>query len=155
MPGAGAAGTPAAGEQSFIDLEGDVFDLGGADEENLMALADEFRDIAKIKGQVYLAGQCLTGDLAMIDVYLTDQNDKQTILNHMKKHVPPLDGRFGFLPAPPPEPYLEVTPGTTGYEPVGGAPAGAGTEPEAPLAGGEEVPPDIMAQLQGMMGGGM
>jgi len=87
----------------------------------LEALAEAFRNIKKIKGQVFLCGLAATGDISagIIEVYLTDPADKATI-NNAWANDPDLkqlhaDGALHFYDVPPKSgDALEVTPGTDG-----------------------------------------
>ena len=88
---------------------------------DLHALAEAFRNIKKIKGQVFLCGLAASGDISagIIEVYLTDPSDKATI-NNAWANDPDLkqlhaDGALHFYDVPPKSgDALEVTPGTDG-----------------------------------------
>ncbi len=144
------------------------------------AVIDEFRDVYGIPSSntVYLAGPVLQGNLSgpgSCEVYLSDMNDKATIVNHMKKDGPEIYGTMEFYSGEPPEgiAYVNVGPGSNGYETEGatedelppdmGGPPPPGMMPEGMPPGGNapagaapgmgNLPPEMMAQVQAMMGG--
>jgi hypothetical protein len=121
---------------------------GGAD--ILPAVADFFRSIPKLKGQVFLLGGILNGDISTgIEVYITDPNDKATIVNALKKDIPglmPPDGPgVVFWTEPRSGKMLEVTPGTSGYTPQG-------DESPTKMQAQQEMG-DMAGPVPGMMGG--
>jgi len=134
------------------------------------AVVDEFRDIAAIPqgNTVFLTGPVLQGVLAphSCEVYLSDMNDKATVVNHMKKSAPEIHGNMDFYQGMPPAdlPSIDVSPGSEGYDlsAPGENPADSlGTPPGAsgPSAGGPDMasmmgnlPPEMASQVGGMMG---
>jgi len=164
----GAGPSPAETPASFMASSGALSAV-------TRAVIDEFRDISAIPSgnKVYLAGPVLGGKLGpgSCEVYLSDMNDKATIVNHMKENAEEIYGTMDFYEGEPPSniPYVEVGPGSKGYEIAGEAedvqgemmaPEGAalggmgmGAPPGGPPGMGN-LPPDMIQQLQGMMGGG-
>uniref|UniRef100_A0A6M3KD55 Putative portal protein n=1 Tax=viral metagenome TaxID=1070528 RepID=A0A6M3KD55_9ZZZZ len=113
--------------------------------------ADLLRSIPNIKGQVYLMGDFLTpsdygeGQSPTMTIGLTDMIDKQTIINFVQKQVPEMYGAMEFVKVTEPEPpFLDVSPGTNGYEIRGGVEA---QTPEGQPPEGGEIPPEMMAAL--------
>lgn len=131
-------------------------------------VVDEFRDVDIPAGDtVMLMGPVLQGSLGpqACEVYLSEMNNKATIVNHMTKSLPEVVGEgkdgIAFFRGTPPEGsiYIDVSPGTKGYELVGGDPgtpfeagaAGPMAEPGAAMAG---LPPEMAGMMGSMMGGG-
>lgn len=121
---------------------------GGIDPRVAQA-ADLLRSIPpeRISGRVFIVGDYLNqeyldqtsgvGSAPKIGIALTDLNDKVKILQDLKKGpVPELVGNIqwaGRVTDVPDEPYLEVTPGSDGYDIQG---AEVATPPEGGLLGG-------------------
>jgi hypothetical protein len=111
-----------------------------APDESLNAICTIFRSIKKIKGQVYLCGFAAQGDLSKgIEIYLTDPNDKATIVNFFDsdpklKQISDDEGLI-FHPDPPTGDVIEVTPGTTDNTPTQ-LNAGPAAETPGPAGGG-------------------
>ena len=133
------------------------------------AVVDEFRDVNIPMGDhVYLMGPILQGNIGPMscEVYLSDMNDKATIVNHMTKDMPELVGEgkdgIAFYSGKPPEgsQYIDVSPGSKGYELVtpGGQGAGQESMPEMPGtdigAMTQGLPPEMAGMMGSMMGGG-
>jgi len=133
-------------------------------------VVDEFRDVYLPGGsRVYLMGPVLQGNVGphACEVYLSDMNDKATIVNHMKKNLPEIVGQndgIDFFAGEPPEGsvYIDVSPGTEGYE-LKGLEGPEGMPPETlpqpgsdmgPSGAGAGLPPDIAGMLTSTMGGG-
>jgi hypothetical protein len=125
------AGTgPEAPEITPEELAGGAMG-GGAPQAGgnqlLTMVANFFRGIKKVKGRVFLVGAILNDpeniDYTGLEVYLTDTRDKQTILNAVRNNIPELHGNVQFYTGVPKGEYLEVTPGTEGYDVTGGSPA--------------------------------
>lgn len=181
MPGGGAPTTPGAppapGMESMIG--GGMEGMGMPAPEEMAAPAqlpsvtrvviDEFRDINIPMGNhVYLMGPVLSGSIGPMacEVYLSDMNDKATIVNHMSKDMPELVGEgkdgIAFYSGKPPEgsQYVDVSPGSKGYEIVGSTPEGEPGLSNPMEAGGdigamtEGMPPEMAGMLGSMMGGG-
>jgi len=108
------------------------------------------RAIPRIKGRVFLVGDFLDeqyleeasgeGSAPVVELALTDMNDKATILNAVKARVPEVHGNMTFnkVVDEPDEPFIEVTPGTTGTE-----------IQNAELGGESAIPEDIVGEEQG------
>ena len=138
------------------------------------AVIDEFRDVESVPSgnHILLAGPVLSGKLGpgSCEVYLSDMNDKATIVNHMRESAEEIHGTMEFYEGEPPAniPYVDVSPGSSGYEVTGEAeavsgemmppelqaagPMGAGAPPAAG-AGMGNLPPEMAAQVSQMMGG--
>ena len=111
------------------------------------AAVDEFRDIAKIPHghKILVGGPVITDDRLgpdSVEIFLTDMNDKATIVNHITNTAPELHGCMDFFEGDPVGPYIDATPGSAGYD-VQGKPG------EQPLSG-EMIPPE----MAGMAGAG-
>ena len=111
------------------------------------AAVDEFRDIAKIPHghKILVGGPVITDDRLgphTVEVFLTDMNDKATIVNHITNTAQELHGCMDFFEGDPVGPYIDATPGSAGYD-VQGKPG------EEPLSG-EMIPPE----MAGMAGAG-
>ena len=187
MPGQpGMEGMPPEGNAAMTPPEGGVplEGSGGAEmapgmtdeasaEDILGPVADTFRSIGKIKGQVFLVGEILNDGLtadeiasSFLEVVITDRLDKQTILNGLRQteiggfadqgkivfheNVEMLDSH----------PYLEVTPGTSGTELQSGPQQPPEEEDVGPGLPEEEMgalPPEMGGAPPGMggMGGGI
>jgi len=120
----------------------------------LERLADAIRSIPNIRGRVFLSGSILEGEIGPegIEIWFTEMLDWATVRQAAVKMVPEAKGKFTEPLTCATEPnttYLEVTPGTQGYEPTepqGGAPdiaalmagSGAGTGSGAPPEMGME-----------------
>jgi hypothetical protein len=162
MPGAPAGGgepvPQAPGEMPGVATGPETPPVG---EDILADVAEAFREIANIHGQVYLCGAVLQNRLDLgIEVLITDPTDKATIVNSFADDPllkPIADNKdIHFRTEPPSTPVLDVTPGTTGLTPApyqpspdegaatGGAPAGP---PPATPAG---APPDLSSMMGGM-----
>ncbi len=169
---------PASGAQETIPAEQPLGGLGGMEmgmpaemeapgmtlSAVTRAVVDEFRDVYLPMGsKVYLMGPVLQGNIGphSCEVYLSDMNDKATIVNHMKKSLPEIVGDndgIDFFSGKPPEGsmYIDVSPGTEGYEVEGLEGPGAGMEAPPSTAGGltAGLPPEIAGELGNLMGGG-
>jgi hypothetical protein len=120
VPPEGAENAPE--DQSMPSMTGETEDILGP-------VADVFRGIAKIRGQVFLVGEILNDGLTAdeiaagsLEVVVSEPIDKQTILNGVRQTEIGGFARQGkivfhenmdMLNA---HPYLEVTPGTSGTE---------------------------------------
>ena len=126
-------------------------DLGGSakqegqeppgEEDILGSVAEVFRGIAKIKGQVFLVGEILMGGLtaeeiaaSFLEVVISNPVDKQTILNGLRQteiaefveqNKVVFHTNMGMLDN---HPNIEVTPGTSGTEVNEGTPEPPGSE---------------------------
>lgn len=115
---------------------------GGTPSEDVVVqqAADLMRDIPKIHGNVYLVGGIIDGVYGPdenIEIALTDNTDKQTISNYVRTTAPELHGKMEFLSVTgtPDEPYIDCSPGTSGYD-IQNKEDLVGTEnPESPEAG--------------------
>lgn len=133
-------------------------------------VVDEFRDVSIPAGdKVYLGGEVLNGNLGPMacEVWLSEMNDKATIVQHMSKSLPEVVGQkdgIEFFKGTPPAGtiYIDVSPGTKGYDLVGGDPgtpfeagatgaAGPGPDIGAATAG---LPPEMAGMMGSMLGGG-
>lgn len=139
MPAGMPMEAPAPGEMEGEDLmEGLAGAEGAGGNQLLTSLADFFRSVQRIKGRVFLVGAIVEGvaedlDYTGLEVAITNPQDKQTILNAIKNEIPELHGNVQFqtVSGQPTGAFLEVTPGTQGYEVQGmeAAPLqGAGAE---------------------------
>ena len=122
--------------------------------------ADLLRNIPNIKGRVFIIGDFLDpayleqtsgmGSAPQLGIAVTDTLDKQTILNAVQNGpAPELHGNIAFeeVVGEPAEPFIEVTPGTSGYEVVGQ------TAPQE--EGGVPLPEGGLPQEAGLLGGGL
>ena len=178
MPPGGGAPPPPSPEESPLGGAPSADEFVDSEPDSLSAVTraviDEFRDVYNIPSQnkVYLAGPVLSGKLGAhaCEVYLEDMNDKATIVNHMREEAPEIHGTMDFYDGEPPGniPYIEVGPGTNGYEistdeevegemmapPEGMAPEGMppnAVNGPGPAMG--NLPPELAAQVEQMMGG--
>lgn len=166
-PPTGGAATPEAGPAGMGQPA-----EPGEEEDVIAAVADVFRSIQKIKGEVWLVGDYLAGGISpeefaegMIEVYVSEPLDKQTILNGLRntelsaaveqQRVVFHEDRQIMIH----HLSLDVSPGSSGYEP---AMEGEETPPEetmpmgmAPEEGMAQQGAPGAAEMQAMMGGGM
>ena len=133
----------------------------------LERLADAIRSVASIRGRVFLSGSILDGEIGPegVEIWFTEMLDWATVRQAVTKQVPEVQGKFAeplTCEVEPNTTYLEVTPGTQGYEPTepqGGVPDLAGLTSEADALGA--MPPGMPAGGPpgmvpgGAMGGGM
>lgn len=134
----------------------------GEEEDVLPAVADLFRSVPKIRGEVWMVGDYLEGGLTadefaegFIDLYVSDALDKATILNFVRKTNLAAAAEQQrlvfhedreFLMA---HPRLDVSPGSSGYELEG---AGEPTpEEELPMGMSEDEEMMAMQGEEGMM----
>jgi len=89
---------------------------GGMD--RLANVADLIRSTPKVVGRVFLSGSILEGEQGPegIEIWFTDMADWATVRQYVTKQDPTLKDQFNPMQGVPNVPYLEVTPGTTGYE---------------------------------------
>jgi hypothetical protein len=104
----------------------------------LEQLADAIRSISKIRGRVFLTGSILEGEIGPegIEIWFTEMLDWATVRQAVVQMVPEAKGKFSEPLTCEEEPsvtYLEVTPGTSGYEPT--EPMGGGFDMEGFMAG--------------------
>ena len=120
----------------------------------LTSVADAIRSVPNITGRVFLTGSILEGSIGPegVEIWFTDMVDWATVRQAVSKQVPEVKGQFNPQQGVPNVEFLEVTPGTTGYDPQppeslseegleaipGGAMPPGGT-PEM-MAGGAEMP---------------
>lgn len=161
VPGAqAAAGPPTPGTPTLEGGPAGAEQPPEAGEEDVIpAVADTFRAIKKIQGEVWLVGDYLEGGISpeefaegMIEVYISDPIDKQTILNGLRntelagaveqQRIVFHENREVMIQ----HLSLDVSPGSQGYEP---AREGEETPPE----GEPEITGEQMSQLGAMMGG--
>lgn len=111
----------------------------------LTSVADAVRSLTNLTGRVFLTGSILEGSIGPegIEIWFTDMVDWATVRQAISKMVPEAKGQFNPQQGIPTVEFLEVTPGTDGYEPEG---------PEAlaeeGLMGGAMppgMPPEMMA----------
>lgn len=150
-----AGGAPPTGEPGALPGVGEPMEPP-VGEDILADVAEHFRTIENIHGQVFLCGAVLQNRLDLgIEVFVTDATDKQTIANSFMND-PELkmihDNKdLHFRESAPSTPVLEVTPGTSGTDP---APYEAPAPEGAPPAGGAPGTP-AGAPPGGMMPPGM
>jgi len=163
LPSGGPQGTAPSGAE-MPQAPGELPGVGApaeppVSETVLPDVAEHFRGIENIHGQVYLCGGVLQNRLDLgIEVFLTDMTDKATIVNSFKNDpelgVIATNNDLHFRAEPPSTPILEVTPGTNGVEPAPyepePAPAPPGGAPSGPPGAGPSGPPNLAA----LMGGG-
>lgn len=150
MPGSAAPSSPPLG------TEGAAPGPGG--EDILASVADVFRSVKKVRGQVFLVGEILRDGLTVeeitagfLEVVISDPLDKQTILNGIRQtEIGGFadQGKIVFhenMDMLASQVNLEVTPGTSGTTLNEGAPE----EPAEP--GMEDVGPGIPGEEEAMM----
>lgn len=100
----------------------------------LTHVADLIRSTPKVSGRIFLSGSILEGEKGPegIEIWFTDMPDWATVRQHVTKRDPELKGMFNPQQGVPNIAFLEVTPGTEGYEP---------SEPGALAAEGLEAIP--------------
>ena len=143
--------------------EGQPPEPGG--EDVIAVVADIFRSIPKIRGEVWLVGDYLAGGITpeefadgFIEVYVSEPLDKQTILNGLRQTdlAPAVEQQRvvfhedrGILEN---HLSLDVSPGSVGYEPTmaGEEPPALGMEEEEMIP--EEEMPEEEMMPEGMMG---
>lgn len=136
--------------------------MEGGEEDVIAAVADTFRAISKVRGEVWLVGDYLEGGISpeefaegYIEVYVSEPLDKQTILNGLRQTelaAAVEQQRLVFhenREVMVNHLSLDVSPGSQGYEPAMEGQEAPPTGEEAPEMGG-----DMMAQLGALMGGG-
>jgi len=136
--------------------------MEGGEEDVIAAVADTFRAISKVRGEVWLVGDYLEGGISpeefaegYIEVYVSEPLDKQTILNGLRQTelaAAVEQQRLVFhenREVMVNHLSLDVSPGSQGYEPAVEGQEAPPTGEEAPEMGG-----DMMAQLGALMGGG-
>lgn len=101
----------------------------------LARIADLIRAVPKVVGRVFLSGSILEGKIGDegIEIWFTDMVDWATVRQFVTKQDPQLKDEFNPMQGVPNIPYLEVTPGTSGYEvqqPEGLAEEGLMAQPE-------------------------
>ncbi len=159
MPPMGAGATPEGGAA----MAGQPPEPGG--EDVIAVVADIFRSIPKIRGEVWLVGDYLAGGITpeefadgFIEVYVSEPLDKQTILNGLRQTdlAPAVEQQRvvfhedrGILEN---HLSLDVSPGSVGYEPTmaGEEPPALGMEEEEMIP--EEEMPEEEMMPEGMMG---
>lgn len=120
----------------------------------LTQLADAVRSLTNITGRVFLTGSILQGAPGPegIEIWFTDMVDWATVRQAIGKMVPEAKGNFNPQQGIPTVEYLEVTPGTEGYEPESpdalaaegmppGMPPGLSPDMMMPGASGPAGPP--------------
>jgi hypothetical protein len=128
-------------------------ELEGAADQELMQIADLIRATPNVKGQVFLTGSILDGEIGPegVEIHFTESLDWAPVRTWVFKQRPDLKGKFTpYYDGEPTVPYLEVTPGTSGYEPEtpgGFGPPEMGSPQEGQMSA---MPPG----LGSMMGGG-
>lgn len=120
-PQGGPEGVEGAMAEEGFESEPEFGSEQEGENQMLQMFADFMRSIQKIKGRVFLAGAILRGpedldEAGVVDIFITDGKDKQTISNAVRNQVPELHGSLEFHSGQPEGQYLEVTPGTEGYE---------------------------------------
>ena len=128
----------------------------------LTSIADAVRSLTSITGRVFLSGSILQGAPGPegIEIWFTDMVDWATVRQAIGKMVPEAKGQFNPQQGIPTVEYLEVTPGTSGYEPeapealaeeglMGGA-MPSGMPPEMMAGSGGAPPPMAPPGLGGM-----
>ena len=120
----------------------------------LANVADLVRSTPKVVGRVFLSGSILTGEEGPegIEIWFTDMSDWATVRQHVYKSDPSLREKFNPMQGVPNIAYLEVTPGTTGYEPQ--QPESLEEEGLAAVPGGampEGLPPEMMGGQPAMV----
>ena len=85
----------------------------------LSQLADAIRSVTNITGRVFLTGSILQGTIGPegVEIWFTDMVDWATVRQAVTKMVPDVKGQFNPQQGVPTVEFLEVTPGTSGYEP--------------------------------------
>jgi hypothetical protein len=129
----------------------------------LERLADAIRNVPNTRGRIFLTGSILEGELGPegVEIWFTEMLDWATVRQAVSKQIPEVKGKFTPYQGEPNVPYLEVTPGSTGYEvsgpgtgmPEEGSLMGEGASPFAPSeAMGAGVPAGMgMAGMEGMI----
>ena len=129
---------------------------------DLTNVADHIRSTPNTQGRIFLSGSIIETGIGPegIEIWFTDMADWATVRQSVAKQDPELKGNFNPQQGVPNVPFVEVTPGTEGYdiqEPA--ALAGEGLE-AIPEGGGMEgmmggapamvPPPDMMGPMGGM-----
>lgn len=157
MVSAGASGmeemaTPLTGP---MGMGGEETPLEVGDTGTLTRIADAIRSVTTVKGRVFLSGSILSGEIGPegIEIWFTDMVDWATVRQAVSKQVPESAGKFNPQQGVPTVPFLEVTPGTQGYEPqqpgeleqegLMGNPLAGSNAPEMMASGGPALPPMI------------
>jgi hypothetical protein len=111
----------------------------------LGSIADAVRSLGNLAGRVFLTGSILQGSIGPegIEIWFTDMVDWATVRQALTKMVPETKGQFNPQQGVPNVEFLEVTPGTEGYEPQ---PPGA-----LPEEGLEAIPGGAMPTGMGEM----
>lgn len=108
--------TPLTGE---LGMGGETTPLDASGMGLLTQIADAIRSIKNITGRVFLTGSILNGEIGPegIEIWFTDMVDWATVRQGVSKMVPEAKGQFNPQQGIPTVEFLEVTPGTSGYEP--------------------------------------
>lgn len=127
----------------------------------LTHVADLIRQTPKVSGRVFLSGSVIEGEQGPegIEIWFTDMVDWATVRQYVYKEDPELRDRFNPMQGIPTTPYIEVTPGTSGYEvQQPDTLAAEGLMGQPPVPGGIETmagqggpammpPPDLMGGM--------
>ena len=94
-------------------------EMPSGDMGQLTMVADLIRATPKVIGRVFLAGSIVDAGKPGpegIEIWFTDMVDWATVRQFVGKEEPDLAGQFNPMQGIPSTPYIEVTPGTSGYE---------------------------------------
>ena len=129
-----------------LGLGGEATPLAAGGMDMLTSIADAVRSLPNITGRVFLTGSILDGTIGPegIEIWFTDMVDWATVRQGVAKMVPETKGQFNPQQGVPTVPFLEVTPGTDGYEPESPDSLGEeGLEGVPPTAMPEGLPPQL------------
>jgi hypothetical protein len=130
-----------------LGLGGEATPLAAGGMDMLTSIADAVRSLPNITGRVFLTGSILDGSIGPegIEIWFTDMVDWATVRQAVSKMVPETKGQFNPQQGVPTVQFLEVTPGTDGYEPESpDALAEEGLEGIPPTAMPEGISPQML-----------